>query len=344
MLNLTLKQKEQLGIKDERIDFYFKVENAVIDEAKLFSNIYESHLYMVLSRYCNNNQVAFPSYSKLAELCYCSRTTIIKCMASLENKGYINKVKRKNVGNKKINDTNLYTINNIKEYAEVTSEKRNKMEGGSISSELGVVHQKHQGSAPGVPNKELLIKNNIKKNNTTTKEPHFDTIHSKIKASISKISSSNLFDFLDSKEFSKINNATKKNIRKNIKELSLEKLREVYKQTEYVISKGNGNNFDAILYRGLIGEWNFISCDEKISSDKKITNCDVVLDQERAIWLTNFSGVKSDISLFNYTKNSIIKIPLNILNSNKSKMTRMNLFQFKNHVSHLLKQDYSSLN
>lgn len=54
MINLTEEQKQILGIKDERVDFYFKVENAVIDNPEVFSNIYESHLFVVLSRYCNN--------------------------------------------------------------------------------------------------------------------------------------------------------------------------------------------------------------------------------------------------------------------------------------------------
>ena len=44
MINLTEEQKQILGIKDERVDFYFKVENAVIDNPDVFSNICKSHL------------------------------------------------------------------------------------------------------------------------------------------------------------------------------------------------------------------------------------------------------------------------------------------------------------
>lgn len=86
MINLTEEQKQILRIKDERVNFYFKIENAVIDNPDVFSNIYESHLFVVLSRYCNNVGVAFASYSTLAKLCYCSKSTVIRCIKSLEEK------------------------------------------------------------------------------------------------------------------------------------------------------------------------------------------------------------------------------------------------------------------
>lgn len=338
-LNLTEDQKNKLELTDNRVDFYFKVENAIIDDIELFSNIHESHLYIVLSRYCNNHQVAFPSYSTLAKLCYCSRSMIIKCMNSLESKGYINKVIRINDGHKKSNDTNLYTVNNIKEYVEKTFKKNKTDTEGGLPRGLQVAHLKDQGSLPEIPNKELLKKNNIIKKNTTTINSNIITTPKKIKTTLSKISSSILFEFLDFEEFSKINKATKKNIRKNIKDLSLEKLRDIFQQTEYAISKGNGNNFDAILYRGLIGEWNFTLQDKKPSTTKNSISTDIILDKERALWLANFSGVKSDLPLFNYTKISIEKIPVTTLSSNKSKMTKMNLFQFRNHINLLLKQN-----
>lgn len=86
MINLTEVQKKKLGvIEDKRVDFYFKVENEIVDNTTIFPNIYESYLFVILSRDCNNGGVAFASYTTLAEACYCSRRTIIKVMNSIEN-------------------------------------------------------------------------------------------------------------------------------------------------------------------------------------------------------------------------------------------------------------------
>lgn len=123
MIKLNEEQKKLLKLENKRIDYYFKVENAVIDNSETFDNIYESHLFIVLSRFCNNNNIAFPSYNSLAELCYCSRSTIIKTMKNLEKKGLINKLLRnKKIKDKTVYESNLYTINNIKKY-NITNEK-----------------------------------------------------------------------------------------------------------------------------------------------------------------------------------------------------------------------------
>lgn len=113
MINLTDEQKKLLNIVDNRTDFYFKVENATIDNYEIFDTIYEAHLYITLCRFCNNQQVAFPSYKTLADYCFCSKRTIINAMNSLVAKGLINKVSRKKE-DQIVNDTNLYTVNNIK--------------------------------------------------------------------------------------------------------------------------------------------------------------------------------------------------------------------------------------
>lgn len=126
-LNLTQEQKEQLGIIDERVDFYFKVENAVIDgytvetinektgkievkEKSYFDNVYELAVYTALSRYCNNDVVIFPSQETLAIHCCCGKTSVKNAIKSLEEKGFIKKINRKKNGS---NDTNLYVVKKI---------------------------------------------------------------------------------------------------------------------------------------------------------------------------------------------------------------------------------------
>lgn len=315
-LDLTEDQKEHLGIKDERIDFYFKVENATIDEAGLFSNVYESHLYIILSRYCNNNQIAFPSYSKLAELCYCSRSTIIKCMTSLEEKGYINKLKRKN-DNRKINDTNLYTINNIKEYIEVTSEKKNKMKGGSVSDTLGVVHQVHQGSPSDTPYKELTIKNNIIKKTTTRISKEDST--SEIKLVTPKKLSSSFFEisYLEKVEYSKLNLPTKKNIIKTFPELDEAYFKKIYEKVLKLELEGSINSFNGFLFKALKDNWELgISNLSDIPEDFEFT--------EKLIWLrSSFSGVDSTQYL-----ELIKKIPFEILKQKRKKLGQLSSYDF----------------
>ncbi|MGL6121368.1 MAG: helix-turn-helix domain-containing protein [Fusobacteriaceae bacterium] len=164
-LNLSSEQKQALGIVDERVDYYFKVENTAIDgievsnpdtgeieKIEAFNSIYEAHLYTVLSRYCNNNKVAFPSVSTLCRKCFCSKNTLLKAIKGLEEKGYIAKVKRFNKETK-INETNIYAVKNICI--------------PSSGDELGVVHHMNQGSSPREPKEEQVKKNNIKNKHVT---------------------------------------------------------------------------------------------------------------------------------------------------------------------------------
>ena len=191
-IELTDEQKIKLKIKDNRIDFYFKVENALVDNYEIFDNIYETYLYVVLCRFCNNNGIAFPSYNTLAKYCHCSRMTVINNIKSLEKKGLINKVLR-NTDQNKSADTNIYTINNLKQYKV-----------SSTSDIPPLVNEIDYPSTPDIPNKEQITKkNNI--NNTTT----IDNVSS---------SSNNIYDFLDNYEFELLNAITKKNIKNNIKD------------------------------------------------------------------------------------------------------------------------------
>lgn len=162
-LNLTIEQKKALGIVDERVDYYFKVENSAIDGIEIidketnekviveaFDNIYQAHLYTVLSRYCNNSKVAFPSLATLCKKCFCSKNTLLKAIKGLEEKGYIAKVKRHNKETK-TNESNIYAIKNICV--------------PSSPHEPGVVHEMNKGGSPGEHKEEQVKKNNIKKKN-----------------------------------------------------------------------------------------------------------------------------------------------------------------------------------
>lgn len=301
-IELTDEQKIKLKIKDNRIDFYFKVENALVDNYEIFDNIYESFLYVVLCRFCNNNGIAFPSYNTLAKYCHCSRMTVINNIKSLEKKGLINKVLRKTNQNKSA-DTNIYTINNLKQY---------KVSG--ISDILPPVNEVDYPSTSDILNKKQIIKKN-NTNNTTT---------------IDNVSSNSIYNFLDNYEFELLNTITKKNIRNNIKNLTEKKFREIYLLTENQFLVGKINDFNAVLYLALNNEWLF-----KVTSNEK-------LDLEKKEWLKYFSGIYSDKNLRNEIENIIVDIPLEILKKNKSKLSRLEIFDFKNTLYKLKNQNIQS--
>lgn len=210
-MDLTPEIKEELGIVDNRKDFYFKVENAVVDgymeyDAELkrdapkdyFSNIYEKMVFIVLSRYANNNDgIAFPSISTIARNALCGATKVRECIKSLEKKGFIKKVTRPKTN--KDNDSNLYSVKNIE-----ILEKKPLKENFSIPTSPHEV-----ATSPDEPYKELY-KNNYKKNHDSNKSANdiFEKLfeefginytaknQSSIKKLLSKMSQEAVIDYL----------------------------------------------------------------------------------------------------------------------------------------------------
>lgn len=86
---------------------YFQVSNDLVDGDAL-GNVYEKMCYVVMARYTNNGQIAFPSYNTIAKNMGVSRNTAIKSIKSLEDKGLLL------VSNKfenSVQTTNRYTLN-----------------------------------------------------------------------------------------------------------------------------------------------------------------------------------------------------------------------------------------
>ena len=170
-------------------------------------------------------------------------------------------------------------------------------------------------------NPTLLIKEYTKERNTnnrtTTKDIKNDLEKDK------KISSG--YDFLDKNIFNLLNNATKKNIRKNIKDLTEEKFTKIYNLTLECIKQGKGQNFNAVLYKGLNNEWEYTTYNIKTEELK-------LLDENKRKWLSYFAGIISDKNLKNEVENIIINIPIEVLNTNKNTLARMNTFEFKQHL------------
>ncbi|MRB24285.1 DnaD domain protein [Bacillus thuringiensis] len=107
---------------------FFMIENDAIDNCDL--DVYEFKAYAVIVRHANRDtQSAFPSLTTLTEKVGCGRKKIVQCIKSLEEKGYIQKVNRKDdQGN---NLSNIYYV----------------LPTPSVSQKL-VVSEGNQGSAP----------------------------------------------------------------------------------------------------------------------------------------------------------------------------------------------------
>ncbi len=187
--------------------------------------------------------------------------------------------------------------------------------------------EKPISAIPTSVNPTLLIKEYTKERNTnnrtTTKNIKNDLEKDK------KISSS--YDFLDKNIFNLVNNATKKNIRKNIKGLTEEKFEKIYNLTMECIKQGKGQNFNAILYKGLNNEWEFTTCNIKSEEPK-------LLEENKRKWLSYFAGIISDKNLKNEIESIIVNIPIEVLNTNKNTLARMNTFEFKQHLLYLRKK------
>lgn len=112
------------------------IENDAIDNCDL--DVYEFKAYAVIVRHANRDtQSAFPSLTTLAEKVGCGRKKIVQCIKSLEEKGYIQKVNRKDgQGN---NLSNIYYVLPTPSVSEklVVSEGNQ----GSVPEKLGVVSE-----------------------------------------------------------------------------------------------------------------------------------------------------------------------------------------------------------
>ncbi|AOZ94843.1 helix-turn-helix domain-containing protein [Paenibacillus crassostreae] len=113
-------------------------------------SIYEQMVYMVLRSYVNpTDPTAFPSYPTIAKRGRMSRSSAIRAVEGLVQKGLITKELRLDVSkNRKIKNTsNLYTL---------IMPKKLKDNKGSVSQTRGVVSHRHGGSVSQTPNHNHL--------------------------------------------------------------------------------------------------------------------------------------------------------------------------------------------
>lgn len=207
-------------------------------------------------------------------------------------------------------------------YKEISKLKKENKDKKSIENkEVSPQLEKPISATPTSVNPTLLIKEYTKERNTNNRTTTKD-IKTEYKQEEKNSSS---YDFLDKNIFNLLNNATKKNIRKNIKDLTEEKFAEIYNLTLECIKQGKGQNFNAVLYKGVNDEWEYTAYNIKTEEPK-------LLDENKRKWLSYFAGIISDKNLKNEIENIIINIPIEVLNTNKNTLARMNTFEFKQHL------------
>lgn len=305
-------------MRDRRQKDWFWVDNALVDRRDL--NLYEKMLYICLARHAGNNDYAFPKLATLCdELGVKDNRTVVKYIKSLEEKGLIEIEKRKG-------SSNLYYLNNVEvptSDVPTFNVPTTSNEGTVPTSNVG------RGSSMKCTPKNTNIKNTNLNIITTTKLDNLNKID-QVEVS-KKISSSSNLNNLDKDTIYQIKSAlqshglsipTCKNIMTLVEQgnVGLDRIKLVLMTAH--LKKWD----DGAVYQALRDNWEI----------KAETSPSVPEDMEAKIkWLKYFSGIYSDKELRAEIEKIIINIPLETLNKNKSKLSKMTIFEFKSHLSSL---------
>jgi len=128
------------NLRDVRVRNWFYLENDLLDRQDL--TIYEKTVYIVIARYVNSENTAFPSYETIAKKGSMAKVQVMRVVKSLIKKGLLKKEARKNKTNGG-STSNLYTLLNPK------LDNKDKKEGvsdrypGGIPQISGVVSHRY---------------------------------------------------------------------------------------------------------------------------------------------------------------------------------------------------------
>jgi hypothetical protein len=148
------------NLRDGRIKNWFYLENDLLDREDL--TIYEKTVYIVIARYVNNENRAFPSYETIAKKGSMAKVQAMRVVKSLTKKGLLKKEARKNKNNGG-STSNLYTLLNPKPNNKDKNEGVSVRYPGGVPQILGVV-------SPRYPNNTNLKKTNLNNVSATGRE------------------------------------------------------------------------------------------------------------------------------------------------------------------------------
>jgi len=146
------------NLRDGRVKNWFYLENELLDREDL--TIYEKTVYIVIARYVNGENKAFPSYETIARKGSMAKVQAKRVVKSLTKKGLLKKEVRKTKDNKGYT-SNLYTLLNPKPKDKININKK------------GVVSDRYQGGVPQI----LGVVSNRYPNNTNIKKINLNNVN-----------------------------------------------------------------------------------------------------------------------------------------------------------------------
>ncbi|MBA7659576.1 hypothetical protein ES703_67560 [subsurface metagenome] len=145
------------NLRDGRVKNWFYLENDLLDREDL--TIYEKTVYIVIARYVNGENKAFPSYETIAKKGSMAKVQAMRVVKSLIKKGLLKKEVRRN----KVNGgstSNLYTLLNPKPNNKGKNEWVSVRYPGGIPQIPGVVSHRY-------PNNTSIKNTNLNNVNRT---------------------------------------------------------------------------------------------------------------------------------------------------------------------------------
>ncbi|MBM3708229.1 MAG: hypothetical protein FJW69_07850 [Actinobacteria bacterium] len=208
------------NLRDGRVRNWFYLENDLLDREDL--TIYEKTVYIVIARYVNGENKAFPSYETIAKKGSMAKVQAMRVVKSLIQKGLLKKDARKNKDNEG-SISNLYTLLNLKPKDKNINEKdegvSDRYPGGKPQI-LGAVTDRYPNntnikkrnlSNVNVPAEEKIVENSTKEIVEVNAEADEDVneIRRKIKESLE---GNEKHSFIKPKDFGNEKNNYKKDL------------------------------------------------------------------------------------------------------------------------------------
>jgi predicted transcriptional regulator len=182
------------NLRDGRVRNWFYLENDLLDRQDL--NIYEKTVYIVIARYVNSENKAFPSYETIAKKGSMAKVQAMRVVKSLIQKGLLKKEARKNKENEG-STSNLYTLLNPKP----KNKNDNKKDKG--------VSDRYPGGKPQIPG----VVSDRYPNNTNIKKTDLNNVNTASREEVVENSAEEIKEVTDED----INDIRKK-IKKSLKE------------------------------------------------------------------------------------------------------------------------------
>ena len=188
------------NLRDGRVKNWFYLENDLLDRQDL--NIYEKMIYIVIARFVDKEDKAFPSVPTIAKKGSMSERQVQAIINSLVKKKLLKKETRVNKYNKS-KTSNLYTLLSVK----------SNQPGNDKTGE--VVNDMHHPGEQGAPS----VVNEVHPNNTNIKKNNLNNVNTSDEAEVVKNSTDKTAEVIaeDEEDINDIRRKIKKSMEENEK-------------------------------------------------------------------------------------------------------------------------------